>query len=87
MKHLQIVSQTVNAWQIRIVALAFIVLSVAGGSHMLVNAFAVSADMDTQSSYMTTNSSISIPMHSATEQYVIKHIPSKGSQPVGLSNR
>lgn len=87
MKHVQTALRTVSAWQIRIVALAFIVLSIAGGSHILVNAFAATANMDTQSSYMTTNSSISIPMHLATEQHVIKHVPSKGPQPVGASNR
>lgn len=87
MKHLQTVSQTVSAWQIRIVALAFIVLSVAGGSHMLVNAFAATTDMDIQLQYTVTNSSIAIPMHLVTEHHVIKHVSSKGSQPVGLSNK
>ena len=87
MKHLQTVSQTVSAWQIRIVALAFIVLSVAGGSHMLINAYAATTSTDIQSQYTTTNSSISIPMHSVTETHVIKHVSPKGSQPVGLSHK
>lgn len=86
MKRLQTPLSTVNAWQIRIVALAFIVLSIAGGSHVLVNAFAATTDVNTQTYSMTQDVSISIPMHVAHPIYII-HAASKGSQPVSASNK
>jgi len=86
MKWFQTSLSKVNAWQIRIAALAFIVLSIAGGSHMLVSAFAATTDGSTQAEYLTTDASISIPMHVVHPTPVI-HIISKGSQPVSISNK
>ena len=85
MKYFQ--TQKVSAWQVRIVALAFIVLSIAGGSHVLVNAFAATTDTSTQTQYSTTDVSVSIPMHVAHSHIVIRHVPAKGSHPVGTLNK
>ena len=87
MKRYQTVSQKVSAWQIRIVALAFIVLSVAGGSHMLVNAFAATNDENTQTQHISTDGNIFVPMHRTQSKTVIKHVPFKGVQPTGTSHR
>ena len=87
MKRRQIVLQTVSAWQIRIVALTFIVLSVAGGSHLLVNAFAATNDENIQIQYISTDGNISVPMHTAQSKIIIKHVPFKGAQQTGTSNR
>lgn len=85
MKRLQLFLQDVSAWQVRIVALACIVLSIAGGSHLLVNALAT-AETSEQTNYAITTS-VSIPMHVAHSQHVVFHVSSKGNQPVGASTR
>lgn len=91
MKQFQLWLQKISAWQVRIVALSFIVLSIAGGSHMLVNAFAASAGVNAQNMQMpsmTTDNSFSdpIPARITRVQPVIKHVPSKGFQPVGTAS-
>ena len=87
MNQLQTSLRKVNAWQVRIIALAFIVLSVGGGSHMLVNAFAADAGTDVQTTYISTNTTITIPMHSISRQPVAPHAASKGYQQVGSSQK
>lgn len=87
MKRLQTILRTANAWQVRIVALAFIVISVAGGSHILVNAFAATANASIPLPSATTSISISVPMHITQSHIVIRHVPFTGSQPVGTANK
>ena len=44
----------VNAWQIRIVALAFLVLGIGSGSQFLVNAFAAGTQSEIETAQTTT---------------------------------
>ncbi len=53
MTKLHIALHKVNAWQIRIVALAFLVLCIGSGSQFLVNAFAAGAEPEVQAAQTT----------------------------------
>jgi hypothetical protein len=75
----QLVIQRLSVWQVRIVALAFIVLSVAGGSHMLVTAFAASTDTGLYTHRVATYQSISIPMHTTNPRSSLSVSPRTGT--------
>ena len=54
MTKLRIAIHKVNAWQIRIVTLSFLVICIGSGSQFLVNAFAAGAEPETQNVQTTT---------------------------------
>ncbi len=55
MTRLTIAIHKVNAWQIRIVALSFLVLGIGSGSQFLVNVFAAGAEPETQNVQAATS--------------------------------
>ncbi len=55
MTKLHIAIHKANAWQIRIVALSFLVLGIGSASQFLVNAFAAGAEPETQNVQATTS--------------------------------
>ena len=61
----------VNAWQIRIVTLSFLVLSIGSGSQFLVNAFAAGTDSQAQN-VQTINIIIDAPTSISTHTIHIK---------------
>lgn len=54
MTRLRIAIHKVNAWQIRIVTLSFLVLCIGSGSQFLVNALAAGTEPEVQNVQMTT---------------------------------
>ncbi len=54
MTKLRLAIHKVNAWQIRIVALAFLVLCIGSGSQFLVNAFAAGTEPEMETAQTTT---------------------------------
>ncbi len=54
MTKLRIAIHKVNAWQIRIVALSFLVICIGSGSQFLVNALAAGAEPEVQNAQATT---------------------------------
>ena len=54
MTKFRIAINNINAWQIRIVTLSFLVLFIGSSSQILVNALAAGTESEVQSAYMTT---------------------------------
>lgn len=54
MTKLRIAIHKVNAWQVRIVALSFLVLCIGSGSQFLVNAFAAGTSSEVETTQTTT---------------------------------
>ncbi len=71
MSRLQIAMSKINAWHIRIIALASLVLCIGSGSQFLANALAAGTDSEAQST-QTTNVIIDAP--SVDYLHSIRHI-------------
>ena len=71
MTKLRIAISRVNGWQIRIVALSFLVLSIGSGSQFLVNAFAAGTESEAQN-VQTINTVIDAPTSITTHTIHIK---------------